>query len=537
MRAFIKRSIELNKIILLGIMTLGIFMAILGVINAVCLHLLIDCATGVSSESVTIVVVVVLILLLIEPILKGIYSYLKKKAINRVAIDFKKTTRFHLQNRSWGQNDRETIVAVMRGIDEDVEEVAQVVPETLVALLQGAIATVLALLYTTYISWQMTLIMVMGIMGCKLLMKRTRRSQGVAWWEKEINSCGFVISIVVGCYFVTIGEMTIGAVVGFIQVLNFSLWPSTGMLELLSELHIKKGLVRRLQTIDQSQIQTINHVQTLEVNQLEQDAVAIKKIQGQTVTIEQPKKIPSYEARYNRKNCDFELVIENVSFDYEETLPGVKNISLVLQKGKVNGMVGRSDCGKETLIQLILSRYKPAEGRIYIKNEDEILSGIEMRSLMTYVPQESLIIKGTIEENIRMDTLHASLEEIKAAAQRVYIHHMIESLPEGYQTLLDETGGELSRGQIKRIVIARGLLKNAPILILDNPMDELDSESEELVLQIIKQEAKRTVCLMIAQGKAAYISCERLIVMDKGKVIMDAHKDEIVDHKGRLKFR
>ena len=169
------------------------------------------------------------------------------------------------------------------------------------------------------------------------------------------------------------------------------------------------------------------------------------------------------------------IELNNISFTYpNETTPALQNINLKIDKGQHIALVGKTGAGKSTLVQLLLGFIQPTEG-------DLQPSTFDLGSSIAWVPQRPHLFHDTIAENIRLGKADANHEEIIQAAKAARLHDFIESLPEKYETVIGENASRLSSGQAQRLALARAFLKDAPILILDEPTSSLDPETEALL--------------------------------------------------------
>ncbi|MCK4258894.1 MAG: ABC transporter ATP-binding protein [Halanaerobiales bacterium] len=192
------------------------------------------------------------------------------------------------------------------------------------------------------------------------------------------------------------------------------------------------------------------------------------------------------------------LELENVSFGYQESEPVISNLSLTLKKGEIVALTGASGSGKSTLVKLIMGLYTPTEGIIIIFGDESELSLDILRKKTAYVPQTAQLFAETIYENIACGSDETGMEEVLAAAKSAGIHDFIQSLPQGYQTVLSNDGISLSGGQRQRIAIARALVKNADLLLLDEITSSLDGENESQIMKTITQISKNTAVLLIS---------------------------------------
>jgi ABC-type multidrug transport system fused ATPase/permease subunit len=191
--------------------------------------------------------------------------------------------------------------------------------------------------------------------------------------------------------------------------------------------------------------------------------------------------------------------------------------------------VGPSGSGKSTLASLLLRFYNPEEGQIVYDGIPSSEYGIsELRSQIAIVPQDVLLFGGTIKENIAYGKPHASDEEIKQAAKQANALDFIESFPEKFETIVGERGIKLSGGQRQRIAIARAVLKNPAILILDEATSSLDSESERVVQEALEKLMVGRTSFVIAHRLSTIRNADKIMVIDKGVVVEQGNHDELV---------
>lgn len=225
------------------------------------------------------------------------------------------------------------------------------------------------------------------------------------------------------------------------------------------------------------------------------------------------------------------VVFESVQFAYpsRKEIEVLKNISFSATSGEQIAIVGPSGAGKSTLVSLLFRFYDPQNGAIIIdgKNiKDYPLT--YLRSQMAVVPQDVLLFGGTIKENIAYGKPNASFEEIVEAAKKANAHTFIESFPDKYETLVGERGVKLSGGQRQRIAIARAVLKDPAILILDEATSSLDSESERLVQEALEKLMKGRTSIVIAHRLSTVKAADKIVVIDKGEVAEIGSHEELI---------
>lgn len=235
-----------------------------------------------------------------------------------------------------------------------------------------------------------------------------------------------------------------------------------------------------------------------------------------------------------------QLEFKNVSFAYPSRpdIPVLKNIQLEVNAGEKVAIVGPSGTGKSTLASLILRFYNPQSGELYFDNQPaENFSLTDTRHQIAIVPQDVLLFGGSIAENIAYGKIGSSQKEVEEAARRANAHDFIAAFPEGYDTLVGERGVKLSGGQRQRIAIARALLKDPAILILDEATSSLDSESERLVQEALQELMKNRTSIIIAHRLSTIRQSDKIIVMDQGTVIESGTHDQLMQkEKGLYKY-
>lgn len=237
----------------------------------------------------------------------------------------------------------------------------------------------------------------------------------------------------------------------------------------------------------------------------------------------------------SEKDESFDIKLNNLYFGYEKNII-VKNLNLTAEKEKMTAVVGSSGCGKSTIIKLLLGFYNANKGEIYMndKNLSEIsLSSI--REYIAYVPQKPYLFNATIKENIAYGNEKASKEDIINAARKANAHDFIIKFPNGYDTVVEKNGEGLSGGQKQRIALARALLKNAPIMLLDEPTAALDSESESLILDSLDKECKDKTLMVIAHRLFTIENADKIYVMDTGRIVEEGTHEGLMEKLSRYK--
>ncbi len=224
-----------------------------------------------------------------------------------------------------------------------------------------------------------------------------------------------------------------------------------------------------------------------------------------------------------------------IAYPSRPELEVLTNVSFEAEAGQKVAIVGPSGSGKSTTAALILQFYNPQSGEILFDGRPASdYSLTDIRNQVAIVPQDVMLFGGTILENIAYGKLTASKEEIIQAAQRANAHQFISSFPEAYETIVGERGVKLSGGQRQRIAIARALLKNPSILILDEATSSLDSESERLVQEALEELMKGRTSIIIAHRLSTIREADKIIVLEKGQIIESGSHQELIGNEQGL---
>ena len=227
------------------------------------------------------------------------------------------------------------------------------------------------------------------------------------------------------------------------------------------------------------------------------------------------------------------ILFKNISFRYKMGREVLKNFNLEIEPGERVGIVGHSGAGKSTITKLLLRFNDVTEGGIIIDGQDiRNIKQDNLRSVISYVPQEPILFHRPIEENIAYGKFNASHQEIIEVAKKAHAHEFIEALPHKYDTLVGERGVKLSGGERQRVAIARAMLKDAPILILDEATSSLDSISESYIQDAFNELMKGKTTIVIAHRLSTIQKMDRIIVLDKGQIVEDGTHQELLKKEG-----
>jgi len=225
-----------------------------------------------------------------------------------------------------------------------------------------------------------------------------------------------------------------------------------------------------------------------------------------------------------------EIAFKNVTFNYNETRTVIDKMNLTISPGEKIAFIGPSSAGKTTIVKLLFRMHDLTAGQITI--DDQNIARVTQESLwrnVSLVPQDPLLFHRSLMENIRYGRAGATDDEVIEAARKARCHDFISRQEKGYETFVGERGVKLSGGERQRVAIARAILRNAPILVLDEATSSLDSESEHLIQEALEELMKGKTVLMVAHRLSTIRQTDRIIVIEDGKITEEGSHDELAN--------
>jgi len=230
-----------------------------------------------------------------------------------------------------------------------------------------------------------------------------------------------------------------------------------------------------------------------------------------------------------------EIEFKDLVFSFNQTRKALENINLIIKPGEKVALIGPSGAGKTTFVRLLLRLYSATSGKILIDGQDIAEASQEsLRSNISMVPQDPILFHRTLAENIAYGKKDATMEEVKKAATLAHCDEFIKDLPFGFDTFVGERGIKLSGGERQRIAIARAILKNAPILVLDEATSSLDSNSEMLIQDALGNLMENKTTIVIAHRLSTIQKMDRIVVIDGGKIIEQGSHEELLENENSL---
>ena len=266
------------------------------------------------------------------------------------------------------------------------------------------------------------------------------------------------------------------------------------------------------------------------VSSMVQEAEASQKRLNEFLKIEPEIK----NKNLNKSVIKGSISFENVSYTYEDTnISALQNISFTVKKGETLAILGKTGSGKSTILSLISRMYDVTEGKITIDgSEISTVNLFDLRNSIGIVPQDAFLFSDSIKNNIMFGKENATTQEVKSAAKSAVVHENIMGFNKQYETILGERGITLSGGQKQRVSIARAIIKNPPILLFDDCLSAVDTETEETILNNLNEICKDKTTIIVSHRVSSAKNADRIIIIEKGQIIQQGSHNQLINQEG-----
>lgn len=501
---------------------------------------------------------ILFLLVILSAILTFGSSYLVTKTGQKTTLDLRNQIYSHLQHLSISFYERRRTGEIMSRVTNDVGGVQALVTHGLIDIVTSLAKIAGISGYIIYVNWRLALITFVGlpligmsfsrygkrlrkitdniqsglanisanlqetISSIKIVKSFVRESHEIKKFQKInydfykemmrmikiqsilyptvniVNMLGLLLVIWIGYYEMMVGRLSSGGFFTFAVAAGSLASPINNLTRVFNLIPITLTCAERIFTLLDEEKEAIEA----------EDAISLEDIKG-------------------------EIIFENVTFSYNGQDKVLNDISILAKSGEVIALVGPSGAGKTTLVNLIPRFYDVQSGRILVDGIDiKKIKLKNLRDFMGIVPQETILFAGTIRENISYGKLEATDEEIVKAAVMANAHQFIQDMPEKYGTLVGERGVKLSGGERQRIAIARAILKNPKILILDEATSSLDTISERLVQEALERLMKKRTTFVIAHRLSTVRGADKILVIDDGRIKEFGTHHELYEKRG-----
>ena len=322
--------------------------------------------------------------------------------------------------------------------------------------------------------------------------------------------------------------MTMGPTVGFINNVGLSLTAMFGSILFMLNM-ITLGNISSFVLYSRKFSGPINEIANI-MTELYSALSAAERVFG---LLNEPEEVADLEGAKELTDVRGNVEFQNVAFGYVKGKTIIHNLNMKAEAGKLIAIVGPTGAGKTTIINLLMRFYDVDAGRILVDGaEIRNYTRESLRKAYVMVLQDTWVFKGTIYENIAYGKENATMEEVVAAAKAAHIHPFIMRLPQGYQTVIGEDGGNISKGQKQLLTIARAMLYNARMLILDEATSNVDTSTERQIQKAMRELMKDKTCFVIAHRLSTIQNADVILVVDKGDVVEMGTHETLMDKKG-----
>lgn len=315
--------------------------------------------------------------------------------------------------------------------------------------------------------------------------------------SRFINGIIYAIVAIMGCVYALNGVMTVGSISVLLSYANKYIRPFNDVSDIISDLQTAFASARRVQNV---------------------------------MNIENE---PSDENCTTLSVCDGSVQFENVDFSYTDTKKLIQNLNVTVKPGQKVAIVGPTGCGKSTMINLLMRFYDVNSGDIKMSGKSIYeLTRSSMRSKYGMVLQDTWLFNSTIRDNIAYGKPDATMDEVVKAAKRAHVHDFIQTLPDGYNTLITESGDNLSQGQKQLLCIARIMLTEPPMLILDEATSNIDTRTEMFIQDAFNEMMQNRTSFIVAHRLSTIVNSDLILVMNKGNIIEQGTHTQLLEKKG-----
>lgn len=314
-----------------------------------------------------------------------------------------------------------------------------------------------------------------------------------------ISGFSIMIALGVGGRMAMIGEISIGDFVAFLQYILMLVWPMMAFGWCINIFSQGQASLERFETI-----------------------------------LRIPEEIVDMDGLESLGNIQGDLEMRHLTFSYKEASePVLRDISFKIEEGQTLGILGRTGSGKTTIANILLRLFNPPKGTVFVGGHDILdLPLAQLRKAYGYVPQDNFLFSAKLSDNIAFSSDEVDPVKVEAMARAASVHENIIDFKEGYNTVVGERGVTLSGGQKQRVSIARALMVDAPILILDDAVSAVDTKTEEAILKMLKDERQSQTTIMIAHRISTLQNADRIIVLDEGAIVESGNHESLMDLGG-----
>lgn len=496
----------------------------------------------------------VFLAIFISFVLKGIFYYFATKVAHEKAYEKLTELRLsiieHLKKLSLGFFKEHNTGELTNIVQHDVEQVEVYLAHGLPEIMAVTLLPIIILISMIFVDWRLALGMIVGIplmYLVKVLSQKTMNKNFGIYFKHENQMreelMEYVKNISVIKAFAKeeeISERTLKTARDYIYWVKKSMGAITipmGLIDIFMEIGVAIVMILGSIFLYRGEITIPRFILAIilssaftasisKTGTLQHFSIVFKealKAIGKVLTVEGPNKKERHDLQFG------DIEFKNVNFAYGKDSFKLKNINLTLKKNSLNAFVGASGCGKSTVSNLLMGFWDADDGQITIDGKDiKNYSQENISTIIGSVQQEVILFDLSIYENIAIGKMGATKEEVIEAAKKSRCHDFISALPNGYETKVGEMGIKLSGGEKQRISIARMILKNAPILILDEAMAAVDSENERYIGEAIDDLSKDKTVITIAHHLNTIKDSDQIIVMDKGTVVDSGTHEELM---------